>query len=689
MVDVFGSSSSLGVLRGPRGPPGRFMYDIKVLQKVTQTTGKCKDHISQIQESYRLGFTPYREHLKDMTFWICPLRCYDTKVFALDGEVAYDVTEVDVEKIVYCVKKKPVDGDSLTSIIGPRGPVGPSGENSSFYAQYFQHSNTVWDIDYEPNFWIEGYDVQEKPSYKLLNKYDHKYDAVKPRQKHPNPGKGVDVKKSERNTLLFDGTQYLTCPMNWYGTTSCDNLQVFIVAKYNDINGSPYKGGLFGNKSSSYNRRYVCIYWREWKQEDLLCIGGTTDDEIYLKDFPKDANPLQTDTFFVLSVHWNNKGESGCGENNSTVYCNGIKIANFTAKTFENQDDEPFTLGATASQDAHVRLKGHIGRFLVCGNRTHPMSGEEIKIVHKYLMKEWKINEVGGRGPRGEKGDPGPAGPQGKRGADGPVGPPGKKGSQGPAGHDGSIIDLSHWLPKTVLYNLQKNDEIGCFFIESEKDIVKKGKDIIAWNSRCSKNGLKGEKPASELIQLSNKKALLFKNSRYTSDEIFLLANYENTYGFMCITFRSSGNEEQVLITNYDKEEGENYIQICVTASEIIIYGIENRKPKTVFIQHSSKHWTTFFLEFATRDRITEYNYVINAQGKSQGGNFILSTHYEWINGFSMGSTYDDKKFFIGEIASLELYYKNERNAPFLIPCIRDLIISNQTITGHIDPQDE
>ncbi len=35
-------------------------------------------------------------------------------------------------------------------------------------------------------------------------------------------------------------------------------------------------------------------------------------------------------------------------------------------------------------------------------NRAHPMGEEEIIIVHKYLMKEWKINEKAGkRGPRG------------------------------------------------------------------------------------------------------------------------------------------------------------------------------------------------------------------------------------------------------------------------------------------------
>jgi len=57
MVDVFGGSGGTGILRGPRGPPGRFMYDIKALQKITQSPGVFGDYKKEIQESLRLGFT--------------------------------------------------------------------------------------------------------------------------------------------------------------------------------------------------------------------------------------------------------------------------------------------------------------------------------------------------------------------------------------------------------------------------------------------------------------------------------------------------------------------------------------------------------------------------------------------------------------------------------------------------------
>ena len=105
---------------------------------------------------------------------------------------------------------------------GPRGPpgeVGPPGKrgrNSGFYPQYFQHITTKWDIDYEPNFWIEGYDVQEKPTFKVLNKYDHTYDGS-PKISSKPPVKGADP-VTGRHTLRFDGSQYIVCPMNWNGT---------------------------------------------------------------------------------------------------------------------------------------------------------------------------------------------------------------------------------------------------------------------------------------------------------------------------------------------------------------------------------------------------------------------------------------------------------------------------------------
>ena len=81
----------------------------------------------KLKENYRQGFTPYREHKKDTGLWVTPLRVYDNKVFALDNIATYEVTNFPVEKLVYCIRKTPTDGDTFTAITGPCGPPGSSG----------------------------------------------------------------------------------------------------------------------------------------------------------------------------------------------------------------------------------------------------------------------------------------------------------------------------------------------------------------------------------------------------------------------------------------------------------------------------------------------------------------------------------------------------------------------------------
>ena len=95
--------------------------------------------------------------------------------------------------------------------VGPAGKRGKCGENSNYYAQYFQHSKTKWDIDFKPNYWIEGYDILEKPSFKVINTLDnddqHRYDATPP-SIETTPKKGTDP-VTGRHTLLLNGTQYV------------------------------------------------------------------------------------------------------------------------------------------------------------------------------------------------------------------------------------------------------------------------------------------------------------------------------------------------------------------------------------------------------------------------------------------------------------------------------------------------
>ena len=84
---------------------------------------------------------------------------------------------------------------------------------------------------------IRDSDIQENNPFKVLNKFDHKYDATVP-SSSTTPEKGTDP-VTERHTLSLNGSQYLTCPVNWNTSDgSIDNLQIFIVFKYTKIYAS-------------------------------------------------------------------------------------------------------------------------------------------------------------------------------------------------------------------------------------------------------------------------------------------------------------------------------------------------------------------------------------------------------------------------------------------------------------------
>ena len=142
---------------------------------------------------------------------------------------------------------------------GVQGKRGKTGEAANFYAQYFQHSKIKWDVDFEPNFWIDGYDVQIKSPFKVLNKYDHKYDAVVASSSSISPINGTDL-VTGRHTLKFNGTtQHLNCPMDWNSQGSIDNLQVFIVFRFSDIsaNSENFQNAIFVNDNGKFDK--ICV----------------------------------------------------------------------------------------------------------------------------------------------------------------------------------------------------------------------------------------------------------------------------------------------------------------------------------------------------------------------------------------------------------------------------------------------
>ena len=65
MVNIFGGSIASG------------QGNLQVVKKVVVTVGKFKDCIDEIQQSYVLGFTPYRLHKNADGTFVTPIRVYD------------------------------------------------------------------------------------------------------------------------------------------------------------------------------------------------------------------------------------------------------------------------------------------------------------------------------------------------------------------------------------------------------------------------------------------------------------------------------------------------------------------------------------------------------------------------------------------------------------------------------------
>ena len=127
MVNVFGDS----IASGPR--------NLQVGKKVVVTVGKSKDHIDEIQQSYVLGFSPYRLHKNADGTFVTPIRVYDGKVYVLDNVATMEFGDRDLitdrinSKLVYlgssgiALQGGPSGARSLKGDSGDKGPVGNRG----------------------------------------------------------------------------------------------------------------------------------------------------------------------------------------------------------------------------------------------------------------------------------------------------------------------------------------------------------------------------------------------------------------------------------------------------------------------------------------------------------------------------------------------------------------------------------
>ena len=113
MVNVFGESVGSGSV------------DLQLVKKVVATVGQYEDYYAEINQSYVLGFPPYRLHTNVDGTFVTPIRFYDGRLYVLDDVATMDVTgrhiATDSSKLVYFVE---ADDGSGVALQGDRGPSG-------------------------------------------------------------------------------------------------------------------------------------------------------------------------------------------------------------------------------------------------------------------------------------------------------------------------------------------------------------------------------------------------------------------------------------------------------------------------------------------------------------------------------------------------------------------------------------
>ena len=96
------------------------------------------------------------------------------------------------------------------------------------------------------------------------------------------------------------------------------------------------------------------------------------------------------------------------------------------------------------------------------------------------------------------------------------------------------------------------------------------------------------EQASKSLTDLANRHhALVFHNSRYINEDIMLLANHPGSHGFICVTFYTSGDHEQIYVTNTEINicgfsEGRRYDNTRFLQGEIASIEIYHGKGKPI-----------------------------------------------------------------------------------------------------------
>ena len=242
-------------------------------------------------------------------------------------------------------------------------------------------------------------------------------------------------------------------------------------------------------------------------------------------------------------------------------------------------------------------------------------------------------------------------------------------GPRGPAGKDG--FDIVKWLPKFVLSQFQKSEELCCFVINDlGKDLEKSGEDYVKWISRSDKKKNAVAIKASKSIKLIKKEhwGLKFNSSLY---HIALVPISSLQCVFACVTFQLDGENEQFIFNDFIDDVDEKVRGVSATRNSIIIWGVDNVSNYiSIPFKIDKDAWTTVLVEWLP-DKV-QGEYIIN---NKENGTFTCNKVPEFhSDDVYLGGRIDSKKSLSGSISAFEIYRSKEKTPA----SIKDLVVQGQ-----------
>ena len=193
-----------------------------------------------------------------------------------------------------------------------------------------------------------------------------------------------------RYYLKFDGNKRMLSDINLNPSSGqADIVNVFVVYRLNSYAG-PFglRNGLFGHDDGAGFDKFIAF-----SPDKSLIIAGTTGGYTVvgpnaysgknpIANYQSKANAGELNKWICLSIHWDVPG----GNNASQVWCNGKKLANFTARTSPGSNTMTFGDFKPAGR---AGLKGDIA--LYCLYKGKNFTESKIKLHHHVLCR-WFVD---------------------------------------------------------------------------------------------------------------------------------------------------------------------------------------------------------------------------------------------------------------------------------------------------------